>query len=123
MFDAFALVEEIVKKCNHRICLIDDYIDASVLQRFRQRNLTASVDCYVNQRHITSAMQLAFAQYNAQYPTEHVELHTFDKSHDRWLIIDDTVYHFGASIKDLGKNGSQLTLLQNIQLTNSLQES
>ena len=103
MFDAFALVEEIVKKCNRRICLIDDYIDADVLQRFRQRNLTATVDCYVNQRHITSAMQLAFAQYNAQYPTEHVELHTFNKSHDRWLIIDDTVYHFGASIKDLGK--------------------
>lgn len=103
MFDAFALVEEIVKKCNRRICLIDDYIDADVLQRFRQRNLTASVDCYVNQRHITSTMRQAFQQYNAQYPAEHVELHTFNHSHDRWLIVDDTVYHFGASIKDLGK--------------------
>lgn len=48
MFDAFALIEEIVKKCNNRICLIDDYIDADVLQRFRQRNLTATLDCYVN---------------------------------------------------------------------------
>lgn len=103
MFDAFTLVEDMVKRCKHRICLIDDYVDADVLQRFRQRDLTATVDCYVNQRHITSAMQQAFAQYNAQYPTEHVELHTFNKSHDRWLIIDNTVYHFGASIKDLGK--------------------
>lgn len=103
MFDAFVLIEEIVKKCNSRICLIDDYVDADVLQRFRQRDLTATVDCYVNQRHITSAMRQAFALYNAQYPAEHVELHTFNRSHDRWLIIDDTVYHFGASIKDLGK--------------------
>lgn len=103
MFDAFALVEEIVKKSNRRICLIDDYVDADVLQRFRHRNLDATVDCYVNQRHITSAMRQAFSQYNAQYPAEHVELHTFNHSHDRWLVVDDTVYHFGASIKDLGK--------------------
>ena len=103
MFDAFTLVEEIVKRCKHRICLIDDYVDAEVLQRFRQRNLTATVDCYVNRRHITSPMRQAFQKYNSQYPAEHVELHTFNRSHDRWLIIDDTVYHFGASIKDLGK--------------------
>ena len=43
------------------------------------------------------------AIYNTQYPLEPTRLHTFERSHDRWLIIDDIVYHFGASLKDLGK--------------------
>lgn len=45
----------------------------------------------------------AFTEYNTQYPLEPTRLHTFERSHDRWLIIDDIVYHFGASLKDLGK--------------------
>ena len=45
----------------------------------------------------------AIANYNTQYPLEPTRLHTFERSHDRWLIIDDIVYHFGASLKDLGK--------------------
>ena len=45
----------------------------------------------------------AIANYNTQYPLEPTILHTFERSHDRWLIIDDIVYHFGASLKDLGK--------------------
>jgi hypothetical protein len=41
-------------------------------------------------------------KFNEQYPT--IEIKEFDNSHDRFLIIDDkTVYHFGASLKDLGK--------------------
>lgn len=45
----------------------------------------------------------AIANYNTQYPLEPTRLHTFERSHDRWLFIDDIVYHFGASLKDLGK--------------------
>lgn len=56
-------------------------------------------------------MQLAFSTYNQQYPTEHVQLHTFQRSHDRFLIIDDEVYHFGASIKDLGKRWFGVNLI------------
>lgn len=103
MFDAYLLVEELIAKANSRIVLIDDYIDASVLERFHQRKLGVTLDCYVNQRHITGALRTTFNVYASQYPTEHCELHVFNKSHDRWLIIDNTVYHFGASIKDLGK--------------------
>lgn len=82
--------------------LIDDYVDANVLEHFRLRDLTATDDIYVHQRHQTPAMLQAFQLYHQQYPSEHVQLHTFNKAHDRWLIIDDEVYHFGASIKDLG---------------------
>lgn len=104
MFDAFVLVETLFKRATRRIVLIDDYVNADILQRMRVRTSPAvTVDCYVQSRRQTPDMQLAFGAYHQQYPSEHVELHTFQRSHDRFLIIDDEVYHFGASIKDLGK--------------------
>lgn len=59
-------------------------------------------------------MRLAFANYNVQYPDEHCQLHSFDRSHDRFLIVDDDVYHFGASIKDLGKRWFGVNLITEI---------
>lgn len=103
MFDAFVLVEELIQKATRRIVLIDDYLTASVLQRFHHRNPGVTLDCYVKTRFATDDLQDAIRQYNTQYPTEPTVLHTFERSHDRWLIIDETVYHFGASLKDLGK--------------------
>lgn len=103
MFDAFVVVEELAKRCKKRLILIDDYVDGEVLERFRLRAEGATVDVYVQNIHQTSAMKQAFEVYHRQYPNEHVELHTFNLSHDRWMIVDDEVYHFGASIKDLGK--------------------
>lgn len=103
MFDAFVLVEELIQRAKCRIVLIDDYITASLLQRFHKRNAGVTLDCYVKSRFATQDLRDAFASYNAQYPSEPTSLHTFEQSHDRWLIIDDTVYHFGASLKDLGK--------------------
>lgn len=102
MFESYSLVEELVKRASKRVVLIDDYVDAGVLEHFRMRGEGATVDVYVNKYHQTTTMKDTFDKYHAQYPGEHVELHTFNKAHDRWLIIDDEVYHFGASIKDLG---------------------
>lgn len=102
MFESYSLVEELVKRASKRVVLIDDYVDAGVLEHFRMRGVGATVDVYVNKRHQTATMKETFERYHQQYPNEHVELHTFNKAHDRWLIIDDEVYHFGASIKDLG---------------------
>ena len=62
-------------------------------------------------RFATSDLQEAIAQYNAQYPNEPSKRHTFERSHDRWLIIDDTVYHFGASLKDLGKRRFSVSVI------------
>ena len=103
MFDAFVLVEELIQQARRRIVLIDDYITASLLQRFHKRNAGVTLDCYVKSRFATADIMDAISSYNAQYPSETTRLHTFEQSHDRWLIIDDTVYHFGASLKDLGK--------------------
>lgn len=109
MFDAYVVVEEIVKRCRRRLVMIDDYVDGDVLERFRVREVGATVDVYVQNIHKTRAMETAFETYHRQYPSEHVELHVFNKSHDRWLIVDDEVYHFGASIKDLGKKWFQVS--------------
>lgn len=112
MFDAYVLVETLFRKATRRIVLIDDYVNGDILQRMRVKSsTTVTIDCYVQHRHQTPDMQLAFQQYNVQYPSEHCQLHTFERSHDRFLIIDDEVYHLGASIKDLGKRWFGVNLI------------
>lgn len=112
MFDAFVLVETLFKRAIRRIVLIDDYVSGDILQRMRVRpGLSATIDCYVRDIHRIGEMEQAFRAYNAQYPDEHCQLHTFNEAHDRFLIIDDEVYHFGASIKDLGKRWFGVNLI------------
>ena len=66
-----------------------------ILDRLDDGSLKAKMGVFFDQQ--------KFTDFCAQYPGTHCQLHTFEQSHDRWLIIDKTVYHFGASIKDLGK--------------------
>ena len=103
MFDANILIEQIVSGARTRIVLIDDYVTSEILQRFHTHAPGVPIDCYVKSRLATDELRKKFIDFRDQYPGTHCELHTFECSHDRWLIIDQTVYHFGASIKDLGK--------------------
>ena len=103
MFDANVLVEQLTSVAKERIVLIDDYVTAEILQRFHRCSPTAAILCYVKDRFKSSALEKVFSDFSAQYPSQRCELLTSDKSHDRWLIVDDDVYHFGASVKDLGK--------------------
>ena len=83
--------------------LIDNFIDDSVLTLFSKRKDHVQVTIYT--KNITKQLTLDVIKYNEQYPK--IELKEFEKSHDRFLIIDNNqVYHLGASLKDLGKNGS-----------------
>ncbi|MBS3123316.1 ORF6N domain-containing protein [Candidatus Woesearchaeota archaeon] len=100
IFDAHKLVSDIIRSANKSIVLIDNYIDDSVLTLFSKRNKSVSVTIFTKE--ISKQLILDLAKYNLQYP--HLEVKEFDQSHDRFLIIDDKeVYHFGASLKDLGK--------------------
>ena len=103
MFDANVLIEQIVSEAKTRIVLIDDYVTSEILQRFHTHAPGVPIDCYVKSRLATDDIRQKFTDFRSQYPDTHCQLHTFERSHDRWLIIDQTVYHFGASIKDLGK--------------------
>ncbi len=101
VFDAYVLVSEIIKSAEKSIILIDNYIDESVLILLSKR--TKDVNATIYTKSISKQLELDLKKHNLQYPK--IEIKAFAKSHDRFLIIDDeTVYHLGASIKDLGKN-------------------
>ncbi|MFO7895505.1 MAG: ORF6N domain-containing protein [Candidatus Cloacimonadales bacterium] len=100
VFDAYLFVADLIKTARRSIILIDNYIDAAVLTLFTKRNKSVRFTIYT--KSISKQMTLDLQKHNAQYPS--VDIKEFKKAHDRFLIIDKkTVYHFGASLKDLGK--------------------
>lgn len=99
IFDAYAFIAGLIRKARHRIVVIDNYIDDSVLVQLSKRNPGVSVDIYDGQ--ISRQLRQDVEKHNAQYPG--VTLHKYTKAHDRFLIIDEEVYHIGHSLKDLGK--------------------
>ena len=100
IFDAYLFVSDIIKNAKSSIKLIDNYIDASTLVLFTKR--AVDVDMKIYTKTISKQLSLDIEKHNAQYPK--IEIIKFELSHDRFLIIDDKeVYHFGASLKDLGK--------------------
>jgi hypothetical protein len=100
IFDAYLFVSDIIKSAKTSIKLIDNYVDESTLVLFTKRD--ANVQTKIYTKTISKQLQLDLQKHNAQYPK--IEIEKFELSHDRFLIIDETqVYHFGASLKDLGK--------------------
>lgn len=99
IFDAYVLVADLIRQAKSRIVVIDNYIDDSVLVQLSKRNAGVTVDIYDGQ--ISKQLRQDVEKHNEQYPG--VRLHKYTKAHDRFLIIDETVYHIGASLKDLGK--------------------
>ena len=99
IYDAYNFVSDLIKSAKKRIILIDNYVDETVLTLLDKREDGVSAFIYTQQ--INRQFQLDIDRHNAQYPPVNVE--TFRLSHDRFLCIDDDVYHIGASIKDLGK--------------------
>ena len=99
IFDAYAFVADLIRKAKKRIVVIDSYVDDSVLVQLSKRNSGVTVDIYDGK--ISQQLRQDVAGHNAQYPG--VTLHAYNKAHDRFLIIDEDVYHIGHSLKDLGK--------------------
>ena len=121
IFDAYTFINDRIREATTRIILIDNYIDDSVLTILSKRADKVAATIYTKKP--TAQLQLDIQKHNAQYPP--ISVIEFDRSHDRFLCIDDTVYHLGASIKDLGKkwfafNRMEMPtteLLQKIQTT------
>lgn len=109
IYDAYSFVAELVRKATKRIVLIDNYIDDTVLTLLSKR--AAGVEATIYTGKISKQLQLDIDRHNAQYSP--IEVRTFSKAHDRFLIIDDEVYLIGASIKDLGKKWFGFTLMEN----------
>lgn len=100
IFDAHKFVSGLIRKAEKSILLIDNYIDDTVLDLFTKRKKNVAVTIYT--KDISKALSLDIQKFNSQYRP--VEVKIFKDSHDRFIIIDnEDVYHFGASLKDLGK--------------------
>lgn len=99
IFDAYTFVSDLIRSAKKRIILFDNYVDDSVLAMLDKRADGVSAQIYT--RTLTSQLTLDLQRHNAQYAP--IAINEFQNAHDRFLCIDDTVYHFGASLKDLGK--------------------
>ena len=102
VFSARAFIEDLIKSAKQSVIIVDAYIDASILELLTVRNDGVTASVYTES--ITPALQCAWQLYNRQYPADQITLQRYSsKFHDRFIIIDDTAYHVGASLKDLGK--------------------
>jgi hypothetical protein len=119
IFDAYTFISNLIKSAKS-IILIDNYIDESVLTLFSVKKINITI--YTN---VTKKLELDVKKFNSQYGN--ITLKKFTKSHDRFMIIDNKeVYHFGASLKDLGKkwfafsrfDKDALKLLDKLEVTN-----
>jgi len=110
IFDAYIFVSDLIKSATTRIILIDNYIDETVFTQLDKRQPSVSATIYTKQ--ITAQLQLDIERHNAQYAQITVE--RYANSHDRFLLIDEKVYHLGASLKDLGKKWFAFSLMEEL---------
>ena len=94
-----SVVSDLIRSAKERIVLFDNYVDDTVLTMLDKRGENVSATIYT--KAVSAQLDLDLAKHNAQYRP--IEVKEFDKVHDRFLCIDSTVYHIGASLKDLGK--------------------
>ena len=113
IFDAYVFVSDLIKSAKKEITLIDNYVDETVLTMIDKRNIGVNATIYM--QHISKQLQLDLCKHNAQYTP--VNIKEFNKAHDRFLIIDNQVYHIGASMKDLGKKWFAFSLIKDLTPT------
>ena len=99
IFDAYAQIVSLIKQAKHSIVLIDNYISVDTLTMLSNRDTNVSATIYTRQ--LSQQQQLDLQRHNQQYPP--IAINTCQHNHDRFLIVDDVVYLFGASLKDAGK--------------------
>ena len=111
IFDAYRFVSDLIRKAKTSVVLIDNYIDDTVFSLLDKRR--EGVKAIVYTKSVNEQLQLDIKRHNEQYAA--IEVRQFNKAHDRFLLIDDEVYHVGASIKDLGKKWFAFTLMHDIK--------
>ena len=113
IFDAYVFATDLIRSAKTGIILIDNYIDESVLLMLSKRE--GGVSAEIRSGRLTETLKLDLARHNAQYPA--IMITEAKNIHDRFLIVDDDVYHIGASLKDLGKKlfaFSKMTIPKNL---------
>ena len=99
IFDAYTFVSDLIRSAKKSIVLFDNYVDDTVLTMLDKRKPKVTATIYTQK--VKQQLSLDLAKHNAQY--QPIDVKQYDRVHDRYLCIDNTVYHIGASLKDLGK--------------------
>ncbi|MBQ1654773.1 MAG: ORF6N domain-containing protein [Bacteroidales bacterium] len=110
VFDAYIFVTKLIRSATRSIVLIDNYVDESVLLMLDKREPNVFARIYT--QNISPKLDLDMKKHNSQY--EPIDVVLFREAHDRFLLVDDKVYHIGASLKDLGKKWFAFTLMNDI---------
>ena len=109
IFDAYVFMSSLIKEAKKSIVLIDNYIDETTLTHLSDK-AGKDVTIAILTKSITRGLKLDIQKHNQQYP--HIELRELKQSHDRFLLIDEKIYHLGASLKDLGKKWFAFSLIE-----------
>lgn len=119
IFDANMIISQLVESAKKRIVLIDNYVDGTVLTQLDKRK--TGVEAIIYTQEIKPPLRQDLRRHNQQYPE--IQIYIYHGAHDRFLIIDETVYHIGASLKDLGKKlfaFSEMTAMTGTELLSKL---
>jgi hypothetical protein len=113
-YDAYQFVNDLIKKAEKSIVVIDNYVDDSVITQLTRKK--QNVQVYILSKRLSASLKLDIEKANNQYPT--FQGIVFERAHDRFIIIDEEeVYHFGASLKDLGKKWFAFSKLEKDSVT------
>ena len=108
IFDAYTFVSDLIRSAKKSVIIFDNYVDDTVLTMLDKRKAKVSATIYTQK--VKQQLSLDLEKHNAQY--QPIEVKLYDKVHDRFLCIDNTVYHIGASLKDLGKRWFAFTKME-----------
>lgn len=110
IFDAYIFISRLIKQARREIILIDNYVDETVLTLLDKRAECVGATIYTHT--VTKQLQLDVDKHNSQY--QPITIKSFRESHDRFICIDEKVYHIGASLKDLGKKWFAFSLMEDL---------
>ena len=115
IYDAYSIIIDLIKKANKRIIIIDNYIDKTILDMLVYKKNNVYVELITSSHYLT---KLDINKFNSQYPNLKIKYSNI--YHDRFIIIDNDLYHIGASLKDLGKKCFAINKIENIDSFNKL---
>ena len=117
IYDAYSLIIELIKEADDKLIIIDNYIDKSILDMLIYKKENISVELITSSHYLT---RLDINKFNKQYPNLIIKYSNI--FHDRFIIIDNTLYHLGASLKDLGKKCFGINVIEDKEYLNKIIE-
>ena len=112
IYDAYSLIVDIIKKAQNKILIIDNYIDDSILKMLSKKNKDVEVIILTSSK--SNLRKIDIQKFNKQYPK--LKVSYTNKFHDRFIIIDNkSLFHCGASLKDLGKKSFAISKIEDME--------